>query len=91
MENISQTIKEIVNEFRFDKGDKKEYKEPEISNVRQKEPFCPDCGCEVKIRTSFKGRTHYRTKRETQYCTSCNWSCILPTDHEACTQLGVTH
>ena len=90
-ENISQIIKEIENEYRFNKGDKSEFKEPLISDVRQIEPFCPECGGEIKIRIAFKGRSLYRTKRKTQYCVSCDWACIIPTDREACTQLDVSH
>ena len=50
--------------------------------------FCPLCGDNLITKTSFKGRTQYRNKRMTQICT-CGWSCILPTDREAETQLGL--
>ena len=51
--------------------------------------ICPLCGENtIKTRVSFKGRSMYRNKRETQYC-QCGWSRILPTEREAMTELGL--
>jgi len=51
--------------------------------------ICPLCGDNnIKTRVSFKGRTFYRNKRKTQYC-SCGWSRILPTEREALIELGL--
>ena len=50
---------------------------------------CPLCGMtNIKTKLSFKGRSMYRKKRETQYC-SCGWSRIIPTEREAMTELGL--
>jgi len=48
---------------------------------------CPLCGNKVKTKVSFKGRTRYRNRRSTQYC-SCGWSKIIPTEREAMIELG---
>jgi len=51
--------------------------------------ICPLCGSDrLKTKVSFKGRSMYRNKRETQYC-SCGWSRIIPTEREAMTELGL--
>jgi len=49
--------------------------------------ICPLCGNNIKTKVSFKGRTMYRNKRKTQYC-SCGWSKIIPTEREAMIELG---
>jgi len=50
---------------------------------------CPLCGeNNIKTKVSFKGRSMYRNKRKTQYC-SCGWSRILPTEREAMIELGL--
>ena len=51
--------------------------------------ICPLCGSnELKTKVSFKGRSMYRNKRKTQYC-SCGWSRIIPTEREAAIELGL--
>jgi len=51
--------------------------------------ICPLCGRDnIKTKVSFKGRSMYRNKRKTQYC-SCRWSRIIPTEREAMIQLGL--
>jgi len=50
---------------------------------------CPNCGSsELITKVSFKGRSMYRNKRKTQYCV-CGWSKIIPTEREACIELGL--
>lgn len=90
-EDIQQTIKEIQQEHINDSvkivgGNCIESK---LTSTRKKESHCPECGCDVKVKESFKGRKHYRTKRRTQHCVACDWACILPTEREAFNHLGL--
>ena len=58
-----------------------------LHKVMEPLKLCPLCGNDVKTKISFKGRSHFRNKRRTQYC-SCGWSKIIPTEREAMIQLG---
>jgi len=61
----------------------------QIREVMKPIKICPLCGeSNIKTKVSFKGRSMYRNKRKTQYC-SCGWSRIIPTEREAMIQLGL--
>ena len=59
-----------------------------IRDTREPLLECPICGCQLKTKTSFAGRVHYRNQRKTQYC-DCGWSKIIPTYREALIELGL--
>ena len=61
----------------------------QVKQARKPLKECPVCGnSELIIKISFKGRSIYRNKRLTQYC-SCGWSKIIPTEREAEIELGL--
>ena len=59
----------------------------QVHTIMKPLKICPLCGNDVKTKISFKGRSMYRNKRSTQYC-SCGWSKIIPTEREAMIELG---
>jgi hypothetical protein len=62
-----------------------------ISDAMKPFDLCPVCGDDVETVVSFQGKGRRKTERKTQTCKSkyCDWSCIVPTYHEAMTQLGL--
>ena len=63
----------------------------EVHEAKKPLEHCPICGQDLKLKKSFKGRKHYRTKRMTQVCTGkhCDWASILLTTGEAMIETGI--